>query len=94
MAGDSTRILELLGVPHSSMKEISQGKVKRDMHTAAMCSNCGSAIPAIHFHQETFSSPPFYSINQEADWLEQVLPPAIVLLQNGLGKTPSSVSNF
>lgn len=42
-------------------------------------------ITAVNFHEETFSSTPFYSINLEADWLEQVLPPGTVILQNGLG---------
>jgi hypothetical protein len=87
MAGDTTRILELVGVAQAKMKEISQGKTIRVVHTALVNTKSSQVISSIHFHDGTFSSSPFHSMDLEADWLEQVLPPATVLLQNGLGKS-------
>ncbi|TVY70141.1 3-(3-hydroxy-phenyl)propionate/3-hydroxycinnamic acid hydroxylase [Fusarium oxysporum f. sp. cubense] len=43
-------------------------------------------MTCIHFHQNTFTSKPFASIEHERDWLEQTLPPAFVLLQPELEK--------
>ncbi|RKL12515.1 hypothetical protein BFJ70_g16210 [Fusarium oxysporum] len=63
MAGDSQRIVNLLGVNRSLMEEI------------------GQVMTCIHFHQNTFTSKPFASIEHERDWLEQALPPGFVLLQ-------------
>ncbi|KAM0075364.1 hypothetical protein ACKRZS_012541 [Fusarium odoratissimum] len=68
MAGDSQRIVNLLGVNRSLLEEI------------------GQVMTCIHFHQNTFTSKPFASIEHERDWLEQTLPPAFVLLQPELEK--------
>jgi hypothetical protein len=87
MAGDTTRILELVGVQQADMEEISQRKTTRTIYTVYIYTKSRQVIPSIHFHDGTFSSSPFHSMDLEADWLEQVLPPCIVLLQNGLGKS-------
>ncbi|KAM6529230.1 hypothetical protein FALCPG4_007377 [Fusarium falciforme] len=68
MAGDSLRIVNLLGVNRSLLEEL------------------GQVMTGIHFHQNTFTSKPFASIEHERDWLEQALPPAFVLLQPELEK--------
>ena len=47
-------------------------------------------MTGIHFHQNTFTSKPFASIEHERDWLEQALPPAFVLLQPELGENATS----
>jgi hypothetical protein len=43
-------------------------------------------MSCVHFHQNTFTSKPFASIEHERDWLEQALPPGFVLLQPELGE--------
>ncbi|KAL2678345.1 hypothetical protein Neosp_009091 [[Neocosmospora] mangrovei] len=68
MAGDSPRIVNLLGVNRSSLEEM------------------GQVMTCVHFHQNTFTSKPFASIEHDRDWLEQALPPAFVLLQPELEK--------
>lgn len=47
-------------------------------------------MTCIHFHQNTFTSKPFASIEHDRDWLEQALPPAFVLLQPELGENVTS----
>ncbi|KAF5648786.1 monooxygenase [Fusarium sp. NRRL 25303] len=46
----------------------------------------GQTMAGIHFHQNTFSSKPFVSIDHERDWLEQAQAPGTVLLQPELEK--------
>ncbi|KAH7267931.1 hypothetical protein B0J15DRAFT_441099 [Fusarium solani] len=46
----------------------------------------GQVMSCVHFHQNTFTSKPFASIEHERDWLEQALPPGFVLLQPELEK--------
>jgi hypothetical protein len=87
MAGDTTRILELVGVQQADMDEVSQRKTIRAIHTVSIHTKSSQVISSVNFHDGTFSSSPFHSMDLEADWLEQIFPPCIVLLQNGLGKS-------
>lgn len=52
------------------------------------------AMTGIHFHQNTFSSKPFASINHERDWLEQAQAPGTVLLQPELGRICAIIMNY
>jgi hypothetical protein len=94
MAGDTTRILELVGVQQAEMEKVSQRKTIGVVYTVSIHTKFSQVISSINFHDVTFSSSPFHTMDMKADWLGQILPPCIVLLQNGLGRSHQDLVNL
>ncbi|KAL5614116.1 hypothetical protein FOVSG1_003179 [Fusarium oxysporum f. sp. vasinfectum] len=71
LAGDSHRIMELLGISSSKLSGFGQN----DMPSFV------SALKAIHFHRDSFNNKPFLSVDSYSDYHNQCLPGATLILQ-------------
>ncbi|KAM5510071.1 hypothetical protein FOXYSP1_13037 [Fusarium oxysporum f. sp. phaseoli] len=71
LAGDSHRIMELLGISSSKLSGFGQNGIPYFV----------SALNAIHFHRDSFNNKPFLSVDSYSDYHNQSLPGATLILQ-------------